>query len=293
MQLDVEVSPPAFGWFFIRPCTPYNSLLRLLPGDLDLQADLGPLILTHVIFDLNQCGPWPPILPVSLSNEAASHVFWPGDLDLLPTTLTFRVDLEVIQVHVLTKFLSPRCNGSWDMNFVLVTDIQTYRKRCIWAHCAYAQVGSKRSPFRNDLHVSTHSSCCFVRVVHFFCEHLSRCWINSLTNSSRFKIRIRHLGNKDSPLIITHWLYTLRFRETPKNGSPISIITSAFGVHFLIIWFGLLPARHHYLIRAVTSPTSDPGNKVLSPVACRLPCLWVVRVVRVVQTSSSMNWSHI
>ncbi len=85
---------------------------------------IWPLILTHVIFDLDPCGPWPPILPVSLSNEAISHVFWPGDLDLWPTTLTFRVDLEVIHVHALTKFHSPRCNGSWDMNFVLVTDIQ-------------------------------------------------------------------------------------------------------------------------------------------------------------------------
>ncbi len=64
-------------------------------------------------------------------------------------TSSFKVDPAKIQLHRHTKFHHPRSNTSWDMNFCLVTFGPvtfcqvTDGKRCIWAHCAWAQVGSK------------------------------------------------------------------------------------------------------------------------------------------------------
>ncbi len=42
-------------------------------------------------------------------------------------------------------------SGYGDMNFGYVTSRQTYRKWCIRAHCAYAQVGSKTLSFTNKV----------------------------------------------------------------------------------------------------------------------------------------------
>ncbi len=72
-------------------------------------------------------------------------------------TLTFKDDLDMINIHHHTKFGDPNPNGSKDMNFFLVnfflvnyylvtfaivTDRRTDGKRCIRAHRALAQVGS-------------------------------------------------------------------------------------------------------------------------------------------------------
>ncbi len=87
------------------------------------------------------------------------------DLDLWPMTLGFTHDLGMVHIHHHTKFGDPRSNGSWDMNFFLVTfflvfsrtdrqtdrrtdgqtDRQTDRRRRLRAHRAWAQVGSKTS----------------------------------------------------------------------------------------------------------------------------------------------------
>ncbi len=133
MQLDVEVSPPAFVRREIllarNPYPSFSTLFLMLPGTLSFKQACTKLgSLTSYIICMK---------PVKW---ASNNIFWPGDLDLWPMTLTFRVDLWVIHVNAQTKFHNPRCNGFWDMNFGLVTDIQTYRKQCIWAHRAYAQV---------------------------------------------------------------------------------------------------------------------------------------------------------
>ncbi len=59
--------------------------------------------------------------------------WWPW-----PMTLTFKVDIGVMNVHILTKFHTFSCNTYGDMNYFLhfrsSTDRQSDRKRCIWAH---------------------------------------------------------------------------------------------------------------------------------------------------------------
>ncbi len=74
------------------------------------------------------CDLWPwPMWPLTF-HITSKTVKWGLKLCFLtcwpwPLTLTIKVDLGVIHVHVLTKLHDPRCNGSWDMNFDLVTDI--------------------------------------------------------------------------------------------------------------------------------------------------------------------------
>ena len=127
MQLDVDRSPPAnimtHVSIYLDPVDPW-------PLTLPLSQVTFSLTLTLVTFDLDPCDlwpwpRWPSILLVSLSNEASNDVFWSSDLDLWPMTLKIRVDLGVIHVHDLAKCHDPRCNGSWDINFGLVTDRHT------------------------------------------------------------------------------------------------------------------------------------------------------------------------
>ncbi len=49
------------------------------------------------------------------------HVSQHGDLELWPMTLSFTHNLDMVLVHHYTKFGDHRSNGSWDMNFFLVT----------------------------------------------------------------------------------------------------------------------------------------------------------------------------
>ena len=104
-----------------------NVYFYLWPWTLGWPWPLWPLTLTNVTYDLDPHDPWPSISAGGLSNKAPNHIFWSGDLDLWPMTLTIRVDLWAIPIHALTKFHDPMCNGSWNMNFGLVTDIQTDR----------------------------------------------------------------------------------------------------------------------------------------------------------------------
>ncbi len=87
-------------------------------------------------FDHDPCDLWPwPMWPLTSKitckvvewdlNETWNHVFWPGDLDIWPMTLTSRVDLKVIHIHALTKFEDHMPSRSWDMNFGYVTYRQT------------------------------------------------------------------------------------------------------------------------------------------------------------------------
>ncbi len=55
-------------------------------------------------------------------------------------------------LYIVVKFQTPSYNTFQDMNFCLVwisVKLQIDRKWCIWAHRAYAQVGSKEG----DMHV--------------------------------------------------------------------------------------------------------------------------------------------
>ena len=79
--------------------------------------------------------PWPNFMTLGailfeiwILNKASNHVFWPGDLDIWPMTLTFRVKFGVIYVHALTKFHSPRCNTFRDMNFGKVFLVKSQTK---------------------------------------------------------------------------------------------------------------------------------------------------------------------
>ena len=55
-----------------------------------------------------------PEFSVSLSKweTLGNHVFWPGDLDLWPMTLIFKLIQEVMKVKPCTKFRDHRSNGS-------------------------------------------------------------------------------------------------------------------------------------------------------------------------------------
>ncbi len=117
----------------LDPCVlsaKWNLGLRIWPVDHDLWPldwawPSWPLTLTHVTFDLDPCDPWPPTFLVSLSNEAPNHDFCPGNLDLWPMTLTFRVDLKFIHVHVLTKFHNPRRLGAMVCEIWISVQLQT------------------------------------------------------------------------------------------------------------------------------------------------------------------------
>ncbi len=55
-----------------------------------------------------------------------------------------RMRLYMFYTSIVVKFQAPTYNTFWDMNFFLVwVLVQTDAKWCIWAHRAYAQVGSK------------------------------------------------------------------------------------------------------------------------------------------------------
>ncbi len=55
-----------------------------------------------------------------LVKSMENNTFWPGDLDLWPMTLTFKVDQDGIQVHVHTKSRDPSYHTYRDMNYCLV-----------------------------------------------------------------------------------------------------------------------------------------------------------------------------
>ena len=135
----------------------FESLFDLDPDDLWPWLS-WPLTLTLMNFELQV---WCQIHCNMLEN----CVFWQADLDLQPLTLTFTLDLDIINVHHHAKFGDHKSNGSWDMNFCPVsfcpvnfgpvtdrqTDGQTDRKWCIWAHRAYAQVCSKKTQKNTSL----------------------------------------------------------------------------------------------------------------------------------------------
>ncbi len=101
MQLDIEVSPPAFWRFFIRHCTLYYIFY------LDSFADLDP------------CNLWS--WPLWLLTLTLTHV----TLDLQHYQLACQMRPQIkFLTDQMTKFDDRRCNGSWDMNLLLVTDIQ-------------------------------------------------------------------------------------------------------------------------------------------------------------------------
>ncbi len=74
---------------------------------------------------------------------------WPYNLDLWPwpmQLLTFTDDLDIITVHHRTKFHYTGSNGSRDINFYpvnyfLVRDRRTERRRCITPHYVWALSG--------------------------------------------------------------------------------------------------------------------------------------------------------
>ncbi len=77
----------------------------------------------------------------TLCKVLEKHVFWHGDLDLWPLTLTFIHNLDIINIHHHTKFETPKSNGLRDinfylvifgpMNYFLVTDRQMDRRKAI------------------------------------------------------------------------------------------------------------------------------------------------------------------
>ena len=49
-----------------------------------------------------------------------NHIFLPGDRDLRPMTLTFKNDLDTINIHHCAQLDNPKSSGSKDINFYLV-----------------------------------------------------------------------------------------------------------------------------------------------------------------------------
>ncbi len=69
-----------------------------------------------------------------------------------------RVDLGFIHVHCLTKFHDLRWNGSWDMNFGLVTDTQTNIQT---EYDAQNTMHTHRWAQKNKIFLWCHSLCIF------------------------------------------------------------------------------------------------------------------------------------
>ncbi len=84
--------------------------------------------LTYVTFDID---PKDHLPPSHMSNPLCgiheNHVvFWHGVLDLWTMTLTFKHDLDIINVHHHAKFGYPNSNGCWDMNYCPVIFVQSW-----------------------------------------------------------------------------------------------------------------------------------------------------------------------
>ncbi len=160
-QLDVGMSPPAFSFPLIVTLTfdpdlwpwplvtfdldplhlwPLNNINAQIKVKKSRFSTLRPWPLTHDL-DLYtrprhhlHSSPYKIWLTYSkrfwryeffssdfFSSKCENHVFQHTDLDLWPMTLGFTHDLDMVHIHHHTKFGDPRSNGSWDMNFFLVT----------------------------------------------------------------------------------------------------------------------------------------------------------------------------
>ena len=138
-------------WFFLIFCHRHDFLSQTKneatwcwcePTCLCLDL-FGPpyLTLTLVTFDLDPCDLLVTcqIHYARLGKLLKNIIFWSGDLDLWPMTLT--LDLDIIKIHLHTKFHGPRCYSYQNMNYCLVnfgpvTEGQTDGKWRIRAHCA-------------------------------------------------------------------------------------------------------------------------------------------------------------
>ncbi len=113
---------------------PVEKLIQnLLPEQMkQLDVDVSPpcFTLTHVTFDLDARDLYPQVTcQIHEWKMHENHVFWHGDLDLWPMTLTFISNLESINVYNHTKFGDPNSNGSWDMNYCPVISVQSRTDR--------------------------------------------------------------------------------------------------------------------------------------------------------------------
>ncbi len=189
-------------WRWCEHTCQYRDLL----ADLD-PCDLSPwptwlLTLTYVTLDLKHY-----LLGSQMRPE--NHVFWPGDPDLWPMTLTFKVVLGLAHMHVLAEFHAPNCNSFWvmnycPMNFCPVTDRRTDRhtdsgdlsptRTCVlyvllaivwghlWHHQFFIRMKNTCEP-KNNCNSVTHSKN-IVSLVHHgpYCAlvvHIAHWWCTS------------------------------------------------------------------------------------------------------------------
>ncbi len=89
------------------------TLVKLVTFDLD-----------PVTFNLDPCDLRPfghMSNTLCKTRQTAQNInFLSGDLDLWPMTLTLNANLDIIQIHLHTKFHDPRCYSYRNMNYCLV-----------------------------------------------------------------------------------------------------------------------------------------------------------------------------
>ncbi len=132
-------------------CTMQRPWNQVLFTHVTLTFDLRPwpLTLNQVTFDLDPCDLEPlGHMSNTLCKVLENHVFWHGDLDLWPMTLTFTQALDIINIHHHTKFEPPKSNGSRDINFYLV----------IFGPMNYFLVTDRQTDRRTDRRKATHKS---------------------------------------------------------------------------------------------------------------------------------------